>query len=270
MAKLNNVSTQKLRLYDKRNILKPEFLDEKNGYRYYHIEQCDQLDLIYTMQICGMTLNQIKNQLNEYSPDKLRNSLINQETILKQKIEQLNRHLRTVKHLESNLNKMSSLPPDGQIVMEYLPERKIDTLKTDVDLFERSDYGYEIMMREFKSYMIKHNLPLSYFFNVGTIIKKSDFKNQNYHSKTVFIFVDNNYPKRVTQQILPENMYMTLYSDNPKDEIIYAKKLFQEIQQRDLIIAGDYICEVIFNPAIKTKNRVSLKYKIQVPVVNNI
>ena len=46
MAKLNNVSEQTLRLYDKIGLFKPAYVDEKNGYRLYDIGQSARLDII--------------------------------------------------------------------------------------------------------------------------------------------------------------------------------------------------------------------------------
>ena len=263
MANINGISTQTLRLYDRNGLLKPVYQAPTNGYRYYTISQCDQLDLIHTMQVCGMSLEQIKNQFTEYSPDKMYNSLIGQEQDLSTEIKKLNRHLQTVKRLAANLNKLKSIPPIGQIVMEYLPARRIDTLTTNIDLFDEEDFGYEIMLREFKMYMLKDNLPLSYFVNAGTIIDQNNFSNQNYHSNTIFIFVDNDYPKRQSIRDLPENTYMTIYGDDITKELTYAQELSNEIKSRGYQVIGDYICEVIFNSAF---GKDSLKYKIQVPI----
>ncbi|AKP67407.1 MerR family transcriptional regulator [Companilactobacillus ginsenosidimutans] len=263
MSAINNVSTQALRLYDKNQLLSPAYQDPENGYRYYTIAQCDQLDLIHTMQVCGMTLEQIKKQFSEYSPESMYQSLLKQENILSSEIEKLNRHMHTVKRLASNLNKLQSLPPDGQITMEYLPSRRIDTLKTDIDLFDQEDFGYEIMLRKFKLHMLQNKLPLSYFVNAGTIIKKDDFANENFHSNTIFIFVDNNYPKSESQEDIPENTYLTLYGSDTKEELSYAQQMFSYIKDHNFKVIGDYVCEVIFNSAFGEK---SMKYKIQVPI----
>lgn len=45
-AKINNVSIQALRLYDKMGLLKPAYVDQESKYRYYTIDQFIYLDLI--------------------------------------------------------------------------------------------------------------------------------------------------------------------------------------------------------------------------------
>ena len=64
MAKLNNISDQTLRLYDRIGLLKPYYIDEQTGYRYYNIKQCARLDMIQYMKELGMSLKQIKEHLD--------------------------------------------------------------------------------------------------------------------------------------------------------------------------------------------------------------
>ncbi|KLE17230.1 MerR family transcriptional regulator [Clostridium sp. C8] len=267
MAKLNHVSTQTLRLYDRKGLLKPEYQDPQNGYRYYHIAQSDELDLIHTMKICGMTLEQIHKQLTQASQEDLHKSLIEQEKKLSKEIKQLTRSLYTIRRFTSNLSRLNSIPPIGKIIYEYLPERRIDTFTSDIDFFEKGYSGYEEMLREFKSYMIKNGLPLSYFFNAGTLIEKDDFTKQILKSNKVFIFIDDDYPVSKSQRILPENMYMTIYADDTSQEYEYAKKIYSEIKKEGYEIAGEYLCEVIlFTPYNKKQNKY-MKYKMQVPIM---
>lgn len=60
MAKLNHISEQTLRFYDKMGILMPDTIDEKTGYRYYDIKQSAYLDMIQYMKSLGMKLKDIK------------------------------------------------------------------------------------------------------------------------------------------------------------------------------------------------------------------
>ena len=61
MAKLNHISEQTLRLYDKRGLLSPSFRGQ-NGYRYYDIKQSAVLDIIQYMKSLGISLKEIKHQ----------------------------------------------------------------------------------------------------------------------------------------------------------------------------------------------------------------
>jgi effector-binding domain-containing protein len=44
MAKLNHVSEQTLRYYDKIQLLQPDNVNNENGYRYYSIKHCNEFN----------------------------------------------------------------------------------------------------------------------------------------------------------------------------------------------------------------------------------
>ena len=75
MARLNGVSEQALRLYDKEGLFSPLHRDAENGYRYYDIRQSAQLDMIQRMKALGMSLKDIKKQLKHFDPDMLKDIL---------------------------------------------------------------------------------------------------------------------------------------------------------------------------------------------------
>ena len=65
MAKLNRISEQTLRLYEKKGLLQPVSRDDLTGYRFYDIRQSAVLDMIRYMKALGMNLKEIKIQLKE-------------------------------------------------------------------------------------------------------------------------------------------------------------------------------------------------------------
>ena len=71
MAKLNNVTEQTLRLYDKMGLFKPAYVDEHNGYRLYDIGQSARLDIIQYLKNLGMTLKEIKEITDNYPEESL-------------------------------------------------------------------------------------------------------------------------------------------------------------------------------------------------------
>ncbi|MEG2843218.1 MAG: MerR family transcriptional regulator, partial [Ruthenibacterium sp.] len=64
MAALNHISEQTLRLYDKLGLLSPAVRQEETRYRYYDITQSARLDMIQYMKSLGMSLADIKTQLD--------------------------------------------------------------------------------------------------------------------------------------------------------------------------------------------------------------
>lgn len=68
MARMNHISEQTLRLYDREGLLSPLGRDEKNGYRYYDIRQSAQLDMIQYMKALGMPLKEIRVHMKNGIP----------------------------------------------------------------------------------------------------------------------------------------------------------------------------------------------------------
>ncbi|MGN0159659.1 MAG: MerR family transcriptional regulator [Brotaphodocola sp.] len=264
MAELNHVSTQTLRLYDKNKLLEPQYLDPETGYRYYTLEQCAKLDLIHALKSCRLSLEKIR-EIFELSSEKLLLQVLEEQTgKLTEEIYNLSVSRSNLVRIQKNLQVLHSLPPFGEVFFEYVPERKIDQQHTEFDFFAQGYAGYEKMLRHMQNYLHKHHLPPSYFINVGTIMEQKHFIKGTYSSHTAFIFVDDLYPHTDSIRILPQNMYMSVVSDDISLETEYAQRLYKEMNRHGMLSCGDYICEVLTQfPLHDTKQ---LIYKIQIPV----
>lgn len=64
MAKLNHVTQHTLRHYDRLGILKPSYVDESSGYRYYNLEDCNRLNRILAYKAIGFSLEKIRELLD--------------------------------------------------------------------------------------------------------------------------------------------------------------------------------------------------------------
>lgn len=264
MAELNHVSTQTLRLYDKYNLLKPEYLDPETGYRYYTIEQCVKLDLIHALKSCRLSLEKIRGIFELSSEELLLQVLEEQAARLTDEIHSLAMSRNNLNRIQRNLQVLHSLPPFGQVFFEYIQERKIDLQDTEFDFFSQGYSGYEKMLRHMQNYLHENHLPPSYFVNVGTMMEQEYFVKGAYRSQTAFIFVDDLYPPTDSIRILPQNMYMSVVSDRTSLEKQYAGKLYEEMEKNGMQPCGDYICEVLTQFSLRDYGE--LVYKIQVPV----
>lgn len=75
-ARIAQVSTRTLRLYDKLGLLKPALVDPASEYRYYSIEQLPRLNRILALKDLGFSLDQIAEVLrSELSAEQLRGML---------------------------------------------------------------------------------------------------------------------------------------------------------------------------------------------------
>lgn len=89
LAKLANVSTKTLRVYEKKGLLLPERCEE-NGYRLYGEDAVRTLEKIQLMKYLDFSLDQIAEFLQLYENVSREEMLLAQKRLLERKREQLN------------------------------------------------------------------------------------------------------------------------------------------------------------------------------------
>lgn len=265
MAELNHVSEQTLRLYDKEGLLVPRCVDPVTGYRYYHITQSAKLDLIQNMKVYGMTLRQIRSFLDSNDPAALRALLAEQADSIEERIRQLRRSQSAITRTLDNYRRYEAMPRNGEIFLEYIPARRIFRYSCDVNYFDQDESGYEYMLRQMKTNLVANNMPLSYFTNIGTIIRREHLVPDALFSNEVFLFVDENDSSQ-GMETLPAASYLCLCSDEFSMEAENVRRLLDYVQTRGCKIAGDYICEVVVDFPMLDFNRRRMFYKAQIPV----
>lgn len=265
MAELNHVSEQTLRLYDKEGLLVPRCVDPVTGYRYYHIIQSAKLDLIQNMKIYGMTLRQIRSFLDSNDPAALRALLTEQAASIEERIRQLRRSQSAITRTLDNYRRYEAMPRNGEIFLEYIPERRIFRYNCDVNYFDQDESGYEYMLRQMKTNLVANNMPLSYFTNIGTIIRREHLVPDALFSNEVFLFVDEDDSSQA-METLPAASYLCLCSDEFSMEAANVRRLLDYVQTRGCEIAGDYICEVVVDFPMLDFDRRRMFYKAQIPV----
>ena len=265
MAELNHVSEQTLRLYDKEGLLVPRCVDPVTGYRYYHIIQSAKLDLIQNMKVYGMTLRQIRSFLDSNDPAALRALLTEQADSIEERIRQLRRSQSAITRTLDNYRRYEAMPRNGEIFLEYIPERRIFRYSCDVNYFDQDESGYEYMLRQMKTNLVANNMPLSYFTNIGTIIRREHLVPDALFSNEVFLSVDEDDSSQA-METLPAASYLCLCSDEFSMEAANVRRLLDYVQTRGCEIAGDYICEVVVDFPMLDFNRRRMFYKAQIPV----
>ena len=265
MAELNHISEQTLRLYDKEGLLVPRCVDPVTGYRYYHIIQSAKLDLIQNMKVYGMTLRQIRSFLDSNDPAALRALLTEQADSIEERIRQLRRSQSAITRTLDNYRRYEAMPRNGEIFLEYIPERRIFRYSCDVNYFDQDESGYEYMLRQMKTNLVANNMPLSYFTNIGTIIRREHLVPDALFSNEVFLFVDEDDSSQA-METLPAASYLCLCSDEFSMEAANVRRLLDYVQTRGCEIAGDYICEVVVDFPMLDFDRRRMFYKAQIPV----
>lgn len=114
-SQMNKITIKTLRHYDEIGLLRPAYIDNSNGYRYYTSQQLPQLHRIIALKEIGFSLEEIKKVIEGSSEEKL---------LLKKKVELINEIAdlsKKIASIESYLAR-DTLDSNYHVVMKPLPE----------------------------------------------------------------------------------------------------------------------------------------------------
>lgn len=265
MARLNHISEQTLRLYDKEGLLCPVGRDESNGYRYYDIRQSAQLDMIQYMKALGMPLKEIGANMKKWDAGRIKQLLVENRDAIDHRIDELKLQKRAVERAIDSYERYEAAPPDGAIVLEYIPKRQMYVKNTRVNFYDYEIDQYERILRDLKEDMIRQSISPLYFANAGTILPKKNFLNRHLFSNEVFVFVDREFVDEKLITVIPPSPYLCIYCDRFEKEKEYMDRLLAEIEDKHYTVTGDYICEVIMEMPLDYKER-GMFMRLQVPI----
>lgn len=64
LAAMCSVSVKALRLYEKRGLIRPAYVDPQTGYRYYSVDQVHQARVLLELKSIGFSLDEIRGILS--------------------------------------------------------------------------------------------------------------------------------------------------------------------------------------------------------------
>ncbi len=122
IADFTGVSVRTLHYYDEIGLLKPSFVDEENGYRYYSEKEAERIQEILFYRELDFSLMQIKKII--FSPDyDKKEALKEQKSLLILKKERLERIITALENVEK-----------GEEIMDFkaFDETEIENHKSEV------------------------------------------------------------------------------------------------------------------------------------------
>ena len=268
-ARFNNVSEQTLRYYDQIGLLRPTSFIEKTGYRYYHISQCAQLDLIAHMKSLGISLKEIRQYIQTEDTAWLVERL---QAIHSDNAQTLALLQNTQAVIERKLMEYQSrpvLPREGTPYLEVIPSRTIYKYDTHINYYYNEDSisNYEYMLREFKNNILKQDLPSVYFYNVSSIMRRENLLAGNFITTELFVFVSDADRDRFDAcETVPAHTFLCMVCSDSSREIDYINRMLEEIRLMDYTVCGDYICEVVSEFLSTREGARDMTLKLQIPV----
>ncbi|MDD2955652.1 MAG: MerR family transcriptional regulator [Oscillospiraceae bacterium] len=266
MAKLNGLSEQSLRLYDRMGLISPTHRGEENGYRYYDIRQSAVLDIIQYMKSLGMSLKEISVQLRDPDINYIETVLRRRQEQVDGEIKNLKFQRRAIERTIESIEHYRTAPPDGTIVLEYIGRRQMYLIDCGINFYDYDMDEYERLLRELKDSLSADQLPQIYFCNAGTVLRQENLAQRRFYSTELFVFVDREFVSADLTTPIPASNYLCIYCDSFYKEKEYAERLLQEAEKRGYRVTGDYLCESISDiPMVDTTAR-GMFLRLQIPV----
>ncbi|MCY6369931.1 MerR family transcriptional regulator [Clostridium ganghwense] len=249
MAKIHNVSTQTLRYYDKIGLLKPKIVDQDNGYRYYTIEQFEQLNTIKYLKFLGMSLNDIKEHLNKRDIKNIMKLLDKQKSLTRKKIQELE---LIEDKLESKINSIEdciNIEKYETVRIREMFERNIafEYIKDSDSIVE-----FELCLKNLQN-LFKDNY-LMFTGEIGVIVSEDNLNMNRFDKYTAVCILIEDKLKYSNVKKLPAGKYACIYYKGPYKESYKAyEKLLKYLSDNNYEIVGDALeiglidCSVVLN-----------------------
>ena len=261
-AKLKNITPETLRHYDRCNLLKPAYVDEETGYRFYSIFQFEKLSTILELRQLGMSLLEIKEFFDNRNAE---NSL----KILEERYEQLLEEIEELENLKDNiLHKISHLKTFlnsdylNRRDFKNIPERKALLWKENLNSGIEVEYGYAELEQHLKEFA-----PIFAGNRYGLRIVLNELNDWNSY---LILFVDDELPlpdyNATEIQKIPGGLYASTLCQGREDDIIqHILNIKNELEDKGYEVSGDIIQIAQIDLSV-TGIVESLLYEIQIPI----
>ncbi len=267
MAEMNHITVATLRLYDEMNLLKPRYIDEMTGYRYYDISQNARLDMIAYMKELGMSLAEIQDVLEKEDITLIETILVKKNEQLYEQMRELKARHNAVERAIASIERYRKSPTKGTISLEYIDRRYTYGQPCTDNFYEKDIVAFEKELLSLRQTLSDQGFSQVHSYNVGTSITEENFLQEKFIPQDTFIFV--NYKDKLNNpdvKVLDSGMFACIYLDSFDEEIEYAKKLLEFCKERNWLISGDYICEVLTEFNVFDSEKRNMFLRLQVPI----
>lgn len=237
IGKLNNLSVQTLRHYEKVGILKPSYINKESGYRYYSMKDFNTIDLIKQCKAMGLSLEEIKEVTNNYtSLESIVNILGNQKELINKKIKELENIKNKVESLESKIG-FSLEKGINEIFIKHNEERKFIKYNFKDRYTDEFEINLRKILLEVERDYENLNAEIAFTVSYEGINKTgiADCENVMIHLGESVEYEDE---KIIS---MPKGDYLTMYFDDTyRDSGKYYEEIIKYIKENNIKTIGDF------------------------------
>lgn len=245
-ANLRGTTAETLRHYDRIGLLKPDLIDKSNGYRYYTIEQHEQLGTIMELRQLGLTLDDIKNYLDSRNINKTK--LVLTEAL--KKVEEQIQELRSIEDVLKN--KVDFLDTIANPEIEYTPKIKTIseryTIRSDhsVKSYEELTYGWSLLEKS-----LMEVSPIFATNRICWTVQRNKLKTYSQLNRTPCIFT---YDLQEGGDVIEAGEYISIYYKGHSYNEKAYEVVLDYINKNHYIIDGDLLCFMQVDMTITDKD----------------
>ena len=262
MAKLFGINLRTLRYYDEVGLLHPIRVDPDTGYRYYSVEQFEQLNTIRYLRTQNVSVADIRTALTHRSPAGMRELFRRQEEEVTRRIRELE---DTKARLASRVGQIDDMLDEElleQLRIRQMPPRSVAVLNRPL----RAGENMELPLRSLEQ---SSGMAPSYFLGkVGLTIAREDMKRGHFTGyRSLFCLLEPGETSEETKTAwLPEGLWAFLrFRGSHADAAERYEGLLEALADRGLTPSGDGVEFALVDLGL-TDDPAMFITEIQIPV----
>lgn len=261
MSKLFQTDVRTLRYYDSINLFKPKIVDSKTGYRYYSVEQFEQLNTILYLKSLNMPLKNIRLFLNNRDIDKILSLLMRQKQETDSIIQKYVQIREKISNRISQISDASDNRKLNEIRILELKKREIVMLRQKIH--KGDDLGIPLIQLENNTNMIS----AVFLGKMGLSISRDNIISESFDEyDSIFLIVENEKTPLKSKSFLAKGTYLSIrFKGTHKDAPQYYKKLLDYIKLNGYKILSDSIEMALIDYGL-TNEKEKFVTEIQIPV----
>lgn len=263
LSKLYGVSKQTLLYYEKMELFTP-YVVEENGYRYYTVKECEDLEIILHLKKLNIPLKDIKLYLEEKDSKLLEHLLRNAREDFDKQIEDLYGKKMKLEMALYGLERYEKMPRD--VVFFQMEEEQQYVISPLYDVNPTSKEGVKRLLNHQATLLSTEDY---WRFHIGYAVAAEDYERGDvttysaYCSNIGIELLDHD----LETYVRPRGMYVSIYIEGDYDE--QSQKVYEQIMrflgENGLDISGPVFIEPLRNFWTE-KDPTTYLTKISVPV----
>lgn len=235
LAKMLGITKQTVIYYDKIGLISPVERGEKD-YRYYTLEQADELDSILTFRNLGVSISVLKEYLSERNPERC-------IEMLKRQREKVDIEIQKLDRIRKKIDGRAKVLEQVMAVEDY---RKVEFSIQDKELYmiERCNASDEKGYMQSFINLCNHSKELQIDFEnpVCNIIGREDLLAGNYRNTSYFgIKIPDSFEEPSAEVFeKPKGLYASTYHQGSYDTLYLAyERLLDKIREEGYVVCGN-------------------------------